>query len=160
MITIRKGTRQDLPRLLALITELAIYEKEPNAVEITVAELEKYGFGDHPEFHFFVAEWFGKVEGIALYYYKFSTWKGRCLYLEDIVVSQSLRQKGMGQRLFDEVVKQAYANGSKRMEWQVLKWNDPAIQFYTQKYGAHLDGEWFNGRLAENDIQRIVSDLG
>lgn len=158
-IHIRVGKKKDLPRLLELITELAIYEKEPDAVEVTVSELEKYGFGNSKEFDFFIAEADGVIQGIALYYFKFSTWKGRCLYLEDIVVSEPFRQHGIGNLLFNEVVKVAHANGCKRMEWQVLKWNNPAIQFYTRKYNASLDGEWFNGRLAQQDIQTIVDNL-
>jgi GNAT superfamily N-acetyltransferase len=157
--SVRQGTPADLPRLLELITELAIYEKEPDAVEVTVAELEHYGFGAHKEYDFFVAEINGKVEAIALYYFKFSTWKGRCLYLEDIVVNQDLRKNGIGQLLFNEVVKVAIANSCKRMEWQVLKWNTPAIEFYTQKYGAHLDGEWYNGRLNEQDLARLAQNI-
>lgn len=154
---VRKGKEADLPRLLALITELAIYEKEPDAVEVTVSELEKYGFGPEKEFDFYVAEVDGVIQGIALYYFKFSTWKGRCLYLEDIVVSEPFRNLGIGKKLFDQVVQIAKENNCKRMEWQVLKWNEPAIQFYTQKYNASLDGEWYNGRLSVKELSQINS---
>lgn len=157
--TIRKGTITDLPRLRELIVELAIYEKEPNAVEVTIAELENNGFSKNPLFGFFVAEVNGKVEGIALHYFKFSTWKGKCLFLEDLVVNQELRQLGIGKQLFDAVVQVAAKNQCKRMEWQVLKWNTPAINFYQNKYNADLDAEWLNGRLVGNQIQEIAASL-
>ncbi|MGB0805806.1 MAG: GNAT family N-acetyltransferase [Salibacteraceae bacterium] len=160
MITvIRKGTKEDLTRLRELIVELAIYEKEPNAVEVTLAEMEKDGFGDQKIFDFFVAEIDGVVEGIALYYFKYSTWKGKCVFLEDIVVNEKLRGNGIGKLLFDEVVKVAAANNVKRMEWQVLEWNHPAIHFYKTKYKANLDPEWLNGRLVEKQILRIADAL-
>lgn len=156
---IRKGVKADLNRVLELITELAIYEKEPDAVEITVDDLVQNGFGKNPLFGLFVAEINNQIEGIALYYFKYSTWKGRCLYLEDIVVSENLRNHGLGKLLFDQVVKVAAIEKCKRMEWQVLKWNDPAIQFYTKKYQASLDGEWFNGRLNEGQIATIGNSV-
>ena len=156
---IRKGTKQDLPRLRELIVELAVYEKEPNAVEVTIAELEKDGFGENKLFEFFVAEINGIVEGIALHYFKYSTWKGKCLFLEDLVVNQKMRGKGIGKLLFDAVVKVAADNCCKRMEWQVLEWNEPAINFYTKKYNAELDPEWFNGRLTGEQINQIVAKL-
>lgn len=158
-ISTRKGTIQDLPRLRELIVELAVYEKEPDAVEVTIEELEKDGFGANSIFDFFVTEVDGIVQGIALYYFKYSTWKGKCLFLEDLVVNESLRGQGVGKLLFDEVVIVAAQNQCKRMEWQVLKWNTPAIEFYKNKYEADLDGEWLNGRLAGNQIQEIASKL-
>jgi len=159
IMVIRKGKITDLARLRALIVELAVYEKEPNAVEVTIAELEKDGFGTEKLFDFFVAEIDGVVQGIALHYYKYSTWKGKCLFLEDIVVSQENRGKGMGKLLFDQVVKVAAVNKCKRMEWQVLTWNESAIGFYKTKYNAELDDEWLNGRLATNQIQEIASSI-
>ena len=157
--TIRTGTIQDLPRLRELIVQLAVYEKEPNAVEVTIAELEKDGFGDDAIFNFFVAEVEGVIQGIALHYFKYSTWKGKCLFLEDIVVNQEFRGQGIGKLLFDEIVKVAAENQCKRLEWQVLKWNTPAIEFYKNKYSANLDGEWLNGRLIGAQIQEIVKNL-
>lgn len=157
--TIRKGTKSDLPRLRELIVELAIYEKEPDAVEVTIEELEIDGFGPNSIFDFFVAEKEGKLEGIALYYFKYSTWKGKCLFLEDIVVNEKLRGFGIGKLLFDEVVKVAAHHNCKRMEWQVLEWNTPAINFYKKKYNAELDPEWLNGRLVGDQIQKIAQDL-
>ena len=156
---IRKGTKQDLPRLRELIVELAVFEKEPDAVEVTIEELENDGFGTDSIYSFFVAEENGIVQGIALHYFKYSTWKGKCLFLEDIVVNQEYRGKGIGKLLFDEVVKVAAKNNCKRLEWQVLEWNTPAIEFYKNKYKADLDKEWLNGRLVGEQIQKIASDL-
>jgi GNAT superfamily N-acetyltransferase len=157
--TIRIGTKEDLPRLRELIVELAIYEKEPHAVEVTLEELENDGFGKEPLFGFFVAEFNEKVEGIALHYFKYSTWKGKCLFLEDIVVNEQLRGQGIGELLFNEVVKVAANHQCKRMEWQVLEWNQPAINFYTKKYAAQLDPEWLNGRLTGSEIQNLVKSM-
>lgn len=154
---IRKGTPSDLPRLLELIIELAIYEKEPNAVEVTLDELEQDGFGENSIFNFFVAEVDGIIQGIALYYFKYSTWKGKCLFLEDIVVNEKLRGQGLGKLLFDRVVNVAAEHHCKRMEWQVLKWNTPAIEFYKNKFDAQLDAEWLNGRLVYDQIQKLKS---
>lgn len=154
---IRKGEKKDLARLRALIVELAIYEKEPLAVEVTLEELENDGFGTHKIFDFFVSEIAGKVEGIALYYFKYSTWKGKCIYLEDIVVNEKLRGNGIGKLLFDEVIKVAVHHNCKRMEWQVLEWNQTAIDFYTKKYHANLDPEWLNGRLTGIELKKIAS---
>jgi len=156
---IRKGTAKDLTRLRELIVELAVFEKEPEAVEVTLNELEKDGFGTDKIFDFFVAEIDGIVQGIALHYFKYSTWKGKCLFLEDIVVNQEFRGQGLGKLLFDEVVKVAAINKCKRMEWQVLTWNEPAIGFYKAKYNAELDDEWLNGRLAADQIQKIAAKL-
>lgn len=154
---VRKGTPADLPRLLELIVELAVYEKEPNAVEVTIDELEKDGFGENSIFDFFVAEIDGMIQGIALYYFKYSTWKGKCLFLEDIVVNEKFRGKGIGKVLFDQVVNVAAEHHCKRMEWQVLKWNTPAIEFYKNKFDAQLDAEWLNGRLVYDQLQKLKS---
>tara|TARA_R110002050_G_scaffold290260_1_gene443758 strand:+ start:90279 stop:90764 length:486 start_codon:yes stop_codon:yes gene_type:complete len=156
---IRKGSIADLPRLRALIVELAVFEKEPEAVEVTLDELAKDGFGEDKIFDFFVAEIDGVVQGIALHYFKYSTWKGKCLFLEDIVVNQDFRGKGIGKLLFDQVVKVAADHHCKRMEWQVLTWNKPAIGFYTSKYNANLDHEWLNGRLVGSQIQEIAKNI-
>src|SRR5690606_32090081 len=150
---IRKGERRDLPATLELIRELAIYEKEPDAVETTVDSMTVDGFGSDKIFGFFVAEIAGEIVGIALFYEKYSTWKGRCLYLEDLVVKESFRRHGIGAKLFERVMDEARQRGSKRMEWQVLDWNEPAICFY-KNYGAKLDGEWINGVLTEKGLQR------
>lgn len=151
-IVIREGKKEDVPALLHLIKELAVYEKAPNEVEVTEQELLKDGFGEHPIYHLIVAEKGSEVIGIALYYYKYSTWKGRCLYLEDFVVAENHRKKGVGTRLFKAVRAVAKREKVKRMEWQVLEWNEPAIEFY-KKEAADLDAEWLNGRLVYDQLQ-------
>ena len=113
--------------------------------------MTEWGFGMDKQFDFFVAEENNHVLGIALYYFKYSTWKGKCLILEDIIVTESQRGKGVGQLLFDEVVKVAKATNVRRMEWQVLDWNEPAINFY-KKYPSHLDGEWINCKLTDKEL--------
>ncbi|MEM9023091.1 MAG: GNAT family N-acetyltransferase, partial [Bacteroidota bacterium] len=153
-MTIRNGTREDIPALHALIKELAVYEKAPQEVEVTLEELAQDGFGSDPQYAFFVAEWEGQVVGIALYYFKYSTWKGTCLYLEDLIVHDPYRGKGIGAALFEAVVRRSRDLGVRRMEWQVLDWNAPAIGFY-KKYGAHLDAEWLNGKLVYDQLQQF-----
>ncbi len=150
--TIRKGTSEDVPAAYRLIKELALYEKAPEQVTITLEELVADGFGENPIYGLFVAEVDTEVIGIALYYEKYSTWQGRCIYLEDIVVTESERGKGIGHQLFQAVIGVAKERNSARMEWQVLDWNEPAINFY-KKYNANLDGEWLNGKLTREQIQ-------
>lgn len=151
-MTIRRGLKPDLPKVLELIQELATYEKAPDEVAVTIAEMERDGFGDNPIFKFFVAEAEGKIVGISLYYIKYSTWKGKCVFLEDIIVTESYRKYGIGKKLFDEVVKVAKEMNARRMEWQVLEWNEPAIKFY-EKVNSHFDSEWVNCKLSEKQIQ-------
>ncbi len=156
-IVIRKGTKTDLPAVLNLVKELAIYEKAPNEVTVTLSDMERDGFGENPIFSFFVAEKDGNIVGIALYYIKYSTWKGKCVFLEDIIVTEEYRQYGIGKKLFDEVVKVAKAMHVKRLEWQVLEWNEPAIKFY-KKLNAHFDEEWINCKLTDKEIQTYSLD--
>lgn len=151
-VIIRKGTEKDLSRTLELIRELAEYERAPDEVENTVEEMLRDGFGNAPVFHLLVAEQNGIIEGIAIWYYKYSTWKGKCIFLEDIIVTEALRGKGIGSRLFEAVAQQAKADKVRRMEWQVLDWNEPAIRFY-KKYKANLDPEWVNGKLIYSQLQ-------
>ncbi|MGB3466498.1 MAG: GNAT family N-acetyltransferase [Cyclobacteriaceae bacterium] len=143
MLMVREGKKTDLEAVLGLVKELADYEKALDQVENTVDRMEKDGFGDHPYFGFFVAEKDGEVVGTAIYYYRYSTWKGKRLYLEDIVVTQSLRGKGYGKQLFDAVIKKGKDTGCTGMMWQVLDWNTPAIEFYKQ-YNTAFDDEWIN----------------
>ncbi|NCT93814.1 MAG: GNAT family N-acetyltransferase [Chitinophagaceae bacterium] len=145
-INIRRAERSDCKRLLELIHELAVYEKAPEEVTVTLSHFEESGFGSNPVWWAFVAEINGKVEGFALYYIRYSTWKGQCLYLEDFLVTEQLRGNGAGKLLFDRVIQEAKEKGFKRMVWQVLEWNEPAIHFY-KKYDANLDPEWVNGTL-------------
>jgi len=151
-IKIRKGIEADLEQVLGLVKELAIYEKAPNEVEVTIEEMHNWSFGKDKVFEFFVAEHEHKIIGIALYYYKYSTWKGKCLFLEDIIVTEAYRRYGLGSKLFNQVALVAKQQQVRRMEWQVLDWNEPAINFY-KKYSAHLDGEWINGKLTHNQLQ-------
>jgi len=151
MATIRIGNLNDVEGALELIRELAEYEKAPDAVENTVERMRKDGFGDKPVFEFFVAEESGEVVGLALYYYGYSTWKGRFLYLEDLIVTASYRGKGLGKQLFDAIIFKAKEEGVALVGWQVLDWNEPAIAFY-KKLGASLHPEWINCRLYKNQI--------
>lgn len=144
---IRKGTKADIPAAHALIKELATYEREPDAVVTTVESMERDGFGERPLFEFFVAELDGEVVGMALYFYTYSTWKGKTLYLEDLVVTEKHRCKGIGRMLFDVLFAEAKAQKVLRMAWQVLDWNEPAIAFY-KSLDAELDGEWVNCRVS------------
>ena len=167
-ISVRKGKKTDLPGVLTLIKELALYEKAPLEVTLTLEELEKDFKAHHPLFSFFVAQWESKVNrsnkngrkvinpivGIALYYYGYSTWKGKRMYLDDIVVTEKLRGKGIGKMLFDKVVSEAKKNKVKQIMWQVLEWNTPAINFY-KKYNAILDPEWITGKLNEEQLGRL-----
>ncbi|MFY0591872.1 GNAT family N-acetyltransferase [Roseivirga sp.] len=148
---IRKGTPADLPQVFDLVMELAIYEKAPQEVENSVAQMLQDGFGDKPIFEFFVAELEGHIVGTAIYYYRYSTWKGKALYLEDLVVSESSRGKGLGKKLLDAIVFEAKKVNAKQVRWQVLDWNEPAINFY-KKLGADLDSEWINCTLTEAQI--------
>jgi len=151
-LTIRKGTKEDVPAVFSLIKELALYEKAPEQVTLSLQELEDDGFGENPIYGLFVAEIYAEIVGIALYYEKYSTWQGRCIYLEDIIVTESQRGKGIGHQLFQKVIGVAKERNSARMEWQVLDWNEPAINFY-KKYNANLDAEWLNGKLTHQQIQ-------
>lgn len=150
--SIRKGIKSDLPQVLELIRELAIYEKAEGEVIVTVKDLEQDGFGAHPYFHFFVAESDKKIVGIALYYIKYSTWKGKCVFLEDLIVTNDFRKLGIGKKLFNEVVKAAKEMHAERMEWQVLDWNEPAIDFY-KTFNTHFAPEWVNCKLVGDQIQ-------
>ena len=153
-IIIRKGIGADIPFALQLVKELAAYEKAPNEVEVTLEEMTEWGFGADKQFDFFVALENNVIVGLALYYYKYSTWKGKCLFLEDIIVTEQQRGKGLGKLLFDKVVQVSKEQKVRRMEWQVLDWNMPAIEFY-KKYNATLDGEWVNCKLTNHQLEKM-----
>lgn len=155
---IRKGRKEDLPATLGLIQELAEYERVPEQVKISVKQLEEDGFGDQPLFGLFVAESLDQVVGIALFYYRYSTWRGKTLFLEDIVIKHSLRGNGIGQALFNRVIQKAFEEDCFRMSWQVLDWNEPAITFY-EKYGATLDKEWLNCDFYYEDLKRLSLEM-
>ncbi|NCP45071.1 MAG: GNAT family N-acetyltransferase [Flavobacteriales bacterium CG18_big_fil_WC_8_21_14_2_50_32_9] len=145
-ITIRKATKNDLSEVLSLIKELALFEKQPQEVTITLEQLEQDGFGEHPLYWIILAEENGGIVGMSFYYIRYSTWKGRCLYLEDLVVKEKYKQQGIGKLLFEATLKEAKKMDAKLMNWQVLDWNEPAIQFY-KKFNAELDDEWINGKI-------------
>lgn len=143
---IRKATKEDLPQVLDLVKELALYEKAPEEVTITLQELEEDGFGSNPLYWIILAENEQGILGMSFYYIRYSTWKGKCLYLEDIVVKEQYRGHKIGKILFEETIKAAKEMNAKLITWQVLDWNEPAINFY-KKFNAELDGEWINGKL-------------
>jgi GNAT superfamily N-acetyltransferase len=156
--SIRNSKKEDMPQVLQLIKELAAFEKEPDAVEVTVENLKKDGFGARPAFHCFVAEVNSKIEGIALIYNRYSTWKGKIIHLEDLIVSQSMRGTGLGTALLDTVVKYGYDLGVKRINWEVIDWNEPAIAFYENK-GAKVLRDWDVVWLDETGIKNYVAKL-
>ncbi len=157
MYTIREGKIEDLPRVLELVKELALYEKAPEQVTNTMEMMQKDGFGPNPIFGLFVAvkEATQEIIGISIFYYRYSTWKGKRLYLEDIVVTESERGHGAGKLLFDRTMLKCLEDSCTGMMWQVLDWNTPAINFY-QKYGAELDSGWINCNLQSEDIKKIL----
>jgi GNAT superfamily N-acetyltransferase len=150
---IRKGEKKDMARVLELIKELAEFEKEPEAVEITVADLERDGFSENPLFHTFVAEIDEMIEGIALYYNRYSTWKGKTIHLEDLIVTANMRGKGIGQALYSRIMQQAKEDNVKRVEWAVLDWNTPAVEFY-KKSGATVFNEW---RIVQMNQEQLLA---
>lgn len=145
-INIRKAEKNDLPEVLLLIKELALFEKQPQEVTISLQELEKDGFGKSPLFWIILAENNNKIVGMSFYYIRYSTWKGRCLYLEDLVVKEAYKQQGIGKLLFEATLKEAKKMKASLITWQVLDWNQPAINFY-KKFNAELDSEWLNGKI-------------
>jgi GNAT superfamily N-acetyltransferase len=154
-IIIREGTKEDMQQVHNLICELAEYEKAPQEVSNTVEEMIKDGFGPVPVFRCLVAEVEGKVVGMAIYFMKYSTWKGKGIYLDDIVVTESMRGKKIGNKLFEAVIKDSIELGAEQLHWQVLDWNIPAINFY-KKYNASLDAEWINCKLSRKQLQDLV----
>ncbi|MHA7129566.1 GNAT family N-acetyltransferase [Algoriphagus namhaensis] len=158
MYTIREGKKEDLPRILELIHELAIYEKAPEEVINTVELMEKDGFGPHPVFGFFVCEKEETAEiiGTSIYYYRYSTWKGKRIYLEDLIVTESERGHGAGKLLFNAVMKKGLEEACSGMMWQVLDWNDPAINFYKKYYGATLESGWLNCHLQDDELKKLL----
>jgi GNAT superfamily N-acetyltransferase len=142
-IILREGKKEDLPQVLELIKELAEYENALDQVVNTVEQMEIDGFGDRPAYGLFVAEKNNAIVGMALYYFRYSTWKGKRMYLEDIVVTQKERRQGIGGQLFDRMIEKSKEEQCTGLMWQVLDWNEPAISFY-RRYDAHFDGEWVN----------------
>lgn len=146
MMNVREAHKYDIPQLLNLIKELALYEKAPEQVINTTQKMLEDGFGKNKIYDAFVAELDGQIVGCAIVYYRYSTWKGRCLYLEDLIVTEAFRGKGAGKMLFEKCIEYGKQKNCKLMCWQVLDWNTPALDFY-KKYNATLDGAWINGIL-------------
>ena len=142
-IQIRRAKKEDCARILDLVKELACYEKAPNEVTVTLEHFEQSGFGYKPVWWAFVAEVDGVIQGFALYYIRFSTWKGQRMYLEDFYVTEDMRRTGLGKLLFERLIKEAQRKKFNGIQWQVLEWNEPAINFY-KKYNALFDPEWYN----------------
>jgi len=153
-IDIRKGIKKDLPQVLALIKELADYEKSLDQVDVTLEQLEKDGFDGHPHYYLLVAEEKGEIIGVCFYFIRYSTWKGKVLFLEDFVVKEEYRRKGIGRMLFEETIRIANKENMDGLHWQVLDWNTPALNFY-KKYNASISSTWLNGRLDKEQINKL-----
>lgn len=151
---IREGREDDVPGMLRLVKELAEYEKAAGEVEVDLDQMKNSGFGEEAVFKSFVAESNAQLVGMALYYYKYSTWKGKCIFLEDIIVTSSYRGNSIGTKLFERVIDRAKAEAVKRLEWQVLDWNTPAIKFY-KKFKTHFDDSWVNCKLTDKELQSL-----
>ena len=157
-INIRKANQDDMPQVLKLIKELALFEKELDKVEVTVEHLEEDGFRENPAFTCFVAQIDNSIEGIALVYNRYSTWKGIVLHLEDLIVSKKMRGLGIGTLLLDEVVKFGQELGVKRISWEVIDWNESAIDFYEKK-GANVMRDWDVVQLNEQGIKNYIENI-
>lgn len=145
-----------MPAVLGLIQELAVFEKEPDAVVVTVGDLERDGFSEKPLFQTFVAEMNGEIIGMALYYYRYSTWKGKTIHLEDLIVKEAHRGTGAGLALYTEIMKQGKKDGVRRIEWNVLDWNEPAIRFY-EKSGAKVLDDWRVVQMDEEGMKQFLN---
>lgn len=153
--TIRFATKEDMKSVHDLITELAVFEKEPDAVKITVEDLENHGFSNNPQFKVFVAEEGRKIIGMALFYERYSTWKGRAIHLEDLIVTQSKRGIGVGKALYTKLMEYADEHNYKRVAWEVLDWNQGAIDFYKHT-GAHVYDEWRVVHMSEENLKSFI----
>jgi len=140
------ATANDMPSVMELVNELAIFEKAADQVTNSVEQLLADGFGEHPLFETILAEDNEMIVGMSLYYFRYSTWKGKRLYLEDLIVKEAHRGKGTGRKLFEATIGKAKETGCSGMRWQVLDWNQPAIDFY-QNYASDIDGEWMNANI-------------
>ncbi len=156
-VIIRAGRREDVVAAFELVKELAAYERAPNEVTTSAERMAEDGFGTTPLYGMFVAEKAGVIVGISVFYYRYSTWKGKRLYLEDIVVKEAERGAGIGKKLFDRTMVKALEENCSGMMWQVLDWNEPGINFY-KKYGSKFDGEWVNVTLESSQLKELLSD--
>lgn len=153
---IRKAVKDDMNSVLDLIQELAVFEKEPDAVVVTVDDLVRDGFSENPLFHCFVAELGTEIIGIALYYYRYSTWKGKTIHLEDLIVKENNRGKGVGFALYKEIIRQGKRDKVRRIEWAVLNWNTPAIAFY-EKTGAKVLDDWRVAQMNAEGMDQFIN---
>jgi GNAT superfamily N-acetyltransferase len=153
-IHLRIAKKEDCLRMLELVNELALYERAPQEVTVTLQEFEDAGFGENPVYKAFVAEVDGLIIGFALYYVRYSTWKGCRMYLEDFIVTEAMRGRGIGKLLFDRLIVEAKELGFSGMVWQVLDWNEPAIKFY-KKYEAVIEDGWLNASLSRDQLLNI-----
>ena len=151
-VNIRAAVSTDCKSIMKLVNELAIYELAPTAVTVTLDEVMDAGFGEKPVWNAFVAEVNGEIVGFALFYIRYSTWKGRTLYLEDFLVTENMRGQGIGKLLFERTILEAKEKGYASMVWQVLDWNEPALNFYT-KYESNIESGWLNASLLKEQIQ-------
>ncbi|MGA8853005.1 MAG: GNAT family N-acetyltransferase [Christiangramia sp.] len=158
-INIREARKEDMSKVLELINELAVFEKEPEAVIIDENDLIKDGFGQNPAFHCFVAEANGEIEGMALVYFRYSTWKGKTVHLEDLIVREEFRGKGLGSALYTEVIKYAASEKVKRTEWVVLNWNKEAADFY-RRSGADVMEDWDTVQMDEKAMHKYLENKG
>lgn len=154
---IRRGLEKDAQAVLDLITELAIFEKEPDAVEITVDDIIADGFSENPKFKLFVAEEANKIIGIALFYERYSTWKGKTIHLEDLIVTQSRQKIGAGKALYTAVLKYAYDNNFNRVAWEVIDWNTNAINFYKSTGATYLNG-WSVVHMTKENLSKYIQN--
>ena len=154
-MVIRQGTKEDMPAVLDLIKQLALFEKEPDAVVISVQDLVRDGFGETPMFSTFVAEVENEIIGAALFYFRYFTWKGKTIHLEDLIVTENKRGTGAGFALYSEVIKEGKRQNVRRIEWNVLDWNEPAIRFY-EKSGAKVFEDWRTVQMDENAINEFL----
>lgn len=156
-MNVRTATPADMPAVLQLIQELATFEKEPDAVVLTSEDLIRDGFGDRPLFRVLIAEHQDEIIGMALFYYRYSTWKGKTIHLEDLIVTEQARGTGAGMALYKKVIQIAKDEQVRRVEWVVLNWNQPAIDFY-QKSGAHVLEDWYTVQMDEQGIHAFINN--
>lgn len=154
---VRQGEKKDMQSVLDLITELAVFEKEPNAVEITVADLLKDGFSEKPQFKIFVAEQENKIIGIALFYERYSTWKGKTIHLEDLIVTKEKQKIGAGKALYTAVLKYAYDNNYNRVAWEVIDWNTNAVEFYKSTGATYLN-DWSVVQMNKENLAKFIQN--
>lgn len=157
-LTIRPATPADVGQILKFVRALAVYEREPDAVEATEDDLLRHGFGENPYYQCLMAEWNGEAAGFALYFYDYSTWLGRPgIYLEDVFVDPPLRGRGIGKALLQRLAAIALEKGCARLKWQVLDWNTPAIEFY-RALGSEFPSEWLNVRVSGEALRRLAEE--